>query len=65
MKIKCSDNFLHLDEIVIDHTENYVGFRGKLYNLEVTEKIRQFCSDIDRAEKKLYGFINDEESEEK
>ena len=40
MKIKCSDNFLHWDEIVIDHTENYVGFRGKLYNLEVAEKIR-------------------------
>lgn len=64
MKIKCGDDFLHWDEIVIDHMENCMSFRGKLYNLEVTQKIRQFCNDVDMAEKKLYGFISDEEREE-
>ena len=64
MKIKCMDNFLHEDEIGINYMDNEMKFRGLIFNQPMTQKVKEFCNDIKRAEKKFYGFINDEESEE-
>lgn len=59
MKIKCIDNFLHEDEIGINYMDNEMEFRGYIYNLPVTERVREFCESIARAEKKFYGISKD------
>lgn len=63
MKIKCMDNFLYEDEIGINYMDNEMMFRGLIFNQPMAQKVKEFCNDIKRAEKKFYGFINDEESE--
>ena len=65
MKIKCRDNFLHEDEIGINYMNNEMMFIGLIFNHPMTQNVKEFCNDIDKAEKKFYGFINGEESEEK
>lgn len=64
MKIKCRDNFLHEDEIGINYKDNEMQFRGYLFNLPIAKKVSEFCSDIEKAKKKFYGLINEEESED-
>lgn len=59
MKIKCIDNFLHEDEIGINYMDNEMEFRGYICNLPVTERIKEFCKDIEQAKKKFYGFNED------
>lgn len=55
MLIKCSDNFLHEDEIIFDYLENQIRFKGKLCNFEITNRINQFYHDIELAQKKFYN----------
>lgn len=54
MKIKCKDNFLHKDEIVITYYKNEIEFRGLLYNLQITQRVKDFCEDVDKAMRKFY-----------
>ena len=54
MKIKCIDNYLHKDEIGVDYLKNEVLFRGFLFNIPITDKIKQFCDDIERAKERFY-----------
>ena len=65
MKIKCRENFLYEDEIGINYMDKEVTFRGYIYNLPITQKVKGFCEDIDKAYKKFYGVINELEMEEK
>ena len=66
MKIKCTDNFLHIDEILIIYYKNEIKFYGCLHNFSITQKVQKFCKDIEKAKNKFYGFAYeyDEESEE-
>ena len=66
MKIKCLDNLLHKDEIKFIYYKNEIEFYGYLHNFSITEKVKEFCKDIEKAKNKFYGFIeeNEEESEE-
>lgn len=59
MKIKCIDYFLHEDEIGINYIDNEMEFRGNIYNLPITEKVREFCKDMEQAKKKFYGINED------
>lgn len=59
MKIKCLDNFLHEDEIEINYMNNEMQFRGMIFNFPITERVREFCESIARAEKKFYGINKD------
>ncbi len=61
MQIKCIDNLLHEDEISIDYINNEMEFQGFLFNLPIVQKVRDFCIDIEKAEKKFYGAIESEE----
>lgn len=61
MKIKCRDNFLYEDEIGINYAYNEMQFRGYLFNLPMAKKVSEFCDDIEKAKKKFYGLINEEE----
>ena len=54
MKIKCKDNFLHKDEIVITYYKNEIEFRSLLYNLPITQRVKDFCEDVDKAMRKFY-----------
>lgn len=54
MKIKCKDNFLHKDEIVITYYKNEIEFRVLLYNLPITQRVKDFCEDVDKAMRKFY-----------
>ena len=54
MKIKCKDNFLHKDEIVITYYKNEIEFRCLLYNLPITQMVKDFCEDVDKAMRKFY-----------
>lgn len=60
MKIKCMDNYLHEDEITINYLTNEVLFRGYLFNVPITDKVKQFCDDIEKAMKKFYMSKNNE-----
>ena len=60
MKIKCKDNFLHRDEIGIIYYKNEIEFRGYLHNFSITQKVNEFCNDIEKAERKFYGFCKEE-----
>lgn len=55
MQIKCLDNPLHEDEIGINYITNQVQFRGLIYNLPITDRVKKFCDDIDKARKEFYG----------
>lgn len=61
MKIKCRENFLYEDEIGINYMDNEMEFRGYLFNLPMVKKVSEFCDDIEKAKKKFYGLINEEE----
>ena len=56
--------FLHEDEIGINYMGNEMMFRGLIFNQPMAQKVKEFCNDINRAEKKFYGFISEVESEE-
>lgn len=64
MKIKCKDNFLHRDEITLIYYKNEIEFRGYLTNFLITQKVQEFCKDIEKAKNKFYGFVDQMESEE-
>lgn len=66
MKIKCRDNFLHRDGVSIIYYKNEIEFRGCLHDFSITQKVKEFCKDIEKAKNKFYGFVeeNEEESEE-
>lgn len=64
MEIKCSDNFIHEDEIGINYMDNEMKFRGLIYNFPITERVKEFHEDIDKAYRKFYGICEIEESEE-
>ena len=64
MKIKCKDNFLHRDEITLIYYKNEIEFRGYLTNFSITQKVQEFCKDIEKAKNKFYGFVDQMESEE-
>lgn len=55
MKIKCTDNYLHEDEIGVDYLKNEVLFRGSLFNVPITDKVKRFCNDIEKAKDRFYG----------
>lgn len=55
MKIKCMDSYLHEDEIGLNYLTNEVLFRGCLFNVDITDKVKQFCNDIEKARDKFYG----------
>lgn len=57
MKIKCMDNYLHEDEFGVDYLSNEVLFRGKLCNYDITDKVKRFRNDIERAKDRFYGNI--------
>ena len=50
MKIKCLDNYLHKGEVTVDYSSNEVLFRGKIYNYDITDKVKRFYKDIEKAE---------------
>lgn len=54
MKIKCMDNALHEDEITINYTKNEILLRGYIFNFSITDKVRQFCNDIEKAKERFY-----------
>ncbi len=54
MKIRCSDGFIHEDEIGINHIDNEIMFRGALFNFPIAEKIGAFKKDIDAAYRRFY-----------
>lgn len=62
MEIKCMDNALHEDEITINYTKNEILLRGYIFNFSISDKIKQFCNDIDKAKERFY---KSEESEDK
>ena len=64
MKIKCKDNFLHKDEIVITYYKNEIEFRDLLYNLPITQRVKDFCEDVDKAMRKFYESKEYQEMEE-
>lgn len=70
MKIKCIDNFLHRDEITLIYYKNEIEFCGYLTNFSITQKVQEFCKDIEKAKDKFYGYVEkyeeeyEEESEE-
>lgn len=55
MKIKCMDNYLHEDEVGVNYLSNEVLFRGNLYNYDITDKVKRFCNDIEKAKDRFYG----------
>lgn len=61
MKIKCLDNELHEDEIGIDYLTNEVLLRGFLFNYSLTDRIKTFRNDIEKAYRKFYGQAESEE----
>ena len=54
MKIKCSDNYIHKDEIGFNYLTREVVFRGNIYNFSMTKRIQKFCDDIKKAEQTFY-----------
>lgn len=54
VKIRCTDGFLHRDEITVSHLDNEVWFRGFLFNQPISDKIREFCRDIEKAKQKFF-----------
>lgn len=64
MKIRCIDNFLHKDEITIIYYKNEIRFDGYLHNFSISQKIQEFCRDIEKAKDKFYGLSHQIESEE-
>lgn len=64
MKIKCRDNFLYEDGIGINYMNNEMMFQGYLCDFSITQRVHEFCDDIEKAKNKFYGFIDDLESEE-
>lgn len=54
MKIKCMDNDLHEDEISINYITNEILFRGYLFNYSLTDKVKQFCNDMEKARERFY-----------
>lgn len=54
MKIKCLDNPLHIDEITINYTKNEVLFRGFIFNFSISDKVKKFCTDIEKAKEDFY-----------
>ena len=61
MKVKCADGFLHKDEIGMDFRENEMRIQGHLFNVPITEKVKKFCSEVERAKQEFYGFLESEE----
>lgn len=57
MEIKCLDNYLHKGEVTVDYLSNEILFRGKLYNYDITEKVKRFCNDIEKAKDRFYRNI--------
>lgn len=55
MKIKCMDSYLQEDEIGLNYLTNEVLFRGRLFNVPITDKVKQFCNDIENAKDRFYG----------
>lgn len=56
MKIKCLDNPLHEDEITLNYTKREVLLRGFLFNVQITQKVKKFCTDIEKAKDEFYGI---------
>lgn len=54
MKIKCMDNPLHEDEITINYTKNEILLRGYIFNFQISDKVRRFCDDIEKAKERFY-----------
>lgn len=54
MKIKCMDNSLHEDEITINYTKNEILLRGYIFNFSISDRVREFCNDIDKAKERFY-----------
>ena len=65
MEIKCLDNPLHVDEININYTKNEMTFKGYIFNFPITEKVKKFCSDIEKAEEDFYKNIENGKSGER
>ena len=57
MEIKCLGNYLHEDEVGVNYLSNEVLFRGMLYNYDITDKVKRFCNDIEKAKDRFYGSI--------
>lgn len=55
LKVKCSDAFLHEDEIGIAYTCGELRLRGYLFNQPIFEKIEALKKDIEIATRKFYG----------
>ena len=64
IKIKCTDNFLHIDEIGINYIKNEIKFYGCLHNFSITQKVQEFCKDIDKARNKFYRYVKENEEYE-
>lgn len=60
MKIKCNDNFVHCDEIGCNYLTNEVLIHGNIYNFDMTQKVKEFCRDIEIAKRKFYGLEADD-----
>lgn len=63
MEVKCRDNFLYEDEITINFLDNKIEFKGYLFNLSVTQKVKTFCDDIDKAQRRFYETISELDGE--
>lgn len=55
MKIKCMDNYLHKDEIGVNHLNNEVLLRGFLFNVPIADKVERLYNDIEKARDRFYG----------
>lgn len=64
MKIRCTDNFLHRDEITLIYYKNEIEFRGYLTNFSITQKVQEFCKDIEKAKDKFYEYVEKYEYED-
>ena len=60
MKIKFQDGFLHEDEVSVNFQDEEVLLQGLIFNIPITEKIKEFKSDIQKAYEKFYDIESEE-----
>lgn len=57
MKIKCKDGYLYDSDISVSFLENQVEFRGHLFNSSMADKVKEFCSAIEKAKDSFYESL--------
>ena len=54
MIITVNNDTVYTDDIGINYDKKEVTIRGNLYNSSITEKLKRFCDDIEKAKNKFY-----------